>query len=72
MTTTEKRRAESDSRLEYLYSFLSEAIALPRVDLSEQIHNASLVRTKDYTTNTMYYTTILSNALKYETYKTFN
>ncbi len=40
---TEKRRAESDARLEYMYSFLAESSELPRHEVSQQIHEASLV-----------------------------
>jgi hypothetical protein len=39
----EKRRAESDPRLEYIYSFLSEATSLPRNDLSVSVHEAGVV-----------------------------
>lgn len=38
----EKRRGESDARLEYCYSFLSEAIDLNRNDLSTNIHEGGL------------------------------
>jgi len=39
----EKRRAESDARLEYVYSFLSEATGLSRNDVSVGVHEAGLV-----------------------------
>ena len=39
-----KRRAETDARLEYLYSFLSDASEIPRNELQEQIHASGLVR----------------------------
>jgi len=39
-----KRRAETDARLEYLYSFLSDAAQISRDELQDQINNASLVK----------------------------
>jgi len=38
-----KRRAESDGRLEYIYSFLSDEVGISRQDLPTHIHDAALV-----------------------------
>ncbi|CAG7835361.1 unnamed protein product [Allacma fusca] len=38
-----KRRAESDARLEYVYSFLSEATSLGRHEVSDMVHSGGLV-----------------------------
>ena len=39
-----KRRAESDARLEYLYSYISDVTGISRSDLPEYLHNAGLVQ----------------------------